>query len=200
MASKSDDDNDGKIDDVMDNIFHSNDKAMDYANLGGGPRSGEAQVDSRAHSMKTVKQVTDSENEDNGRGSPQKGKVKQNVPQIGALGAFAAMTGGFMGGVSSTGSAQKDPKEPPRSRPVEDKRAAYTRTPSVLSGVGVPEIDERRKFSTQLSKDGDDEEFEFSPTGTPTSQMFLIILSSLLEFFRIRLDFPHSKIEIGPKV
>merc|ERR1711997_1353365 len=115
----SDDDNDGKIDDVMDNIFHSNDKAMDYANLGGGPRSGEAQVDSRAHSMKTAKQVTDSENEDNGRGSPQKGKVKQNVPQIGALGAFAAMTGGFMGGVSSTGSAQKDPKGPPRSRPVE---------------------------------------------------------------------------------
>ena len=185
MASKSDDDNDGKIDDVMDNIFHSNDKAMDYANLGGGPRSGEAQVDSRAHSMKTAKQVTDSENEDNGRGSgkgPQKGKISQNLPQIGALGAFAAMTGGFMGGVSSSASAQKDPKEPPRSKPVEDKRSAYTRTPSVLSGVGVPEIDERRKYSTQLSKDGDDEEFEFSPTGTPTSEMFLIILFSPIGF------------------
>ena len=186
MASKSDDDNDGKMDDVMDNIFHSNDKAMDYANLGGGPRSGEAQVDSRAHSMKTAKQATDSENEGSGK-SPQKGKVKQNVPQIGALGAFAAMTGGFMGGVSSSGSAQKDPKEPPRSKPVEDKRSAYTRTPSVLSGVGVPEIDERRKYSAQLSKDGDDEEFEFSPTGTTTFEMFLVIPLSPLRIL-LELD------------
>ena len=97
----------------MDKIFHAKQKTFDYANLGGGPRSGIAQVDSASRLYNPTKQSKDSVSKTK---KPEKEKVKQNVPQIGALGAFAALSGGLIGGVSSASTAANPEVRLPRKK------------------------------------------------------------------------------------
>ena len=135
------------MEEALDGIFHSGPKSKDYLNLGGASRAGGVQVDSKAKKESKAKKAS---------------KVKQEVPQIGALGAFAALSGGMIGGVSM--AATKEETATKVSTFDETKPRPNVKKASVLSGIGEAEIDEnRRKFSTQLSKD--DEELEDAPTG-----------------------------------
>lgn len=133
------------MEEAMDSIFHSGPKSKDYLNLGGAStKRGGAQVDSKAKAKADKKSS----------------KVKQNVPQIGALGAFAALSGGMIGGVSMAAT-----KDEPQVENVDEttKPRPFVKKGSVLSGVGEAEVDEnRRKFSTLKSQE--DEEIEDAPT------------------------------------
>jgi hypothetical protein len=172
----------------LDKIFHAKQKTFDYANLGGGPRSGIAQVDSASRLYNPTKQSKDSVSKTK---KPEKEKVKQNVPQIGALGAFAALSGGLIGGVSSASTAAnpevKDYHEKTRDvTPEPEKKPEYERKTSVLSGIGQAEIDTRRKFSSQLSTASQaDDEDENAPTGNV--YVFLIYIHNIISSYdRIR--------------
>ena len=140
----------------MDSIFHSGPKSKDYLNLGGASRAGGPQVDNKAKAKADAK-------------AKKASKVKQDVPQIGALGAFAALSGGMIGGVSM--AATKD--EPKVQTVDETKPPPYKKQQSVLSGVGEAEIDEnRRKFSSIKSQE--DEEEDDAPMGMQIFHFLLI--------------------------
>ena len=164
----------------MDKIFHSKQKAMDYANLGGGARSGIPQVDSGSKLYNPTKQAKESKDQRKVKKAetgtptkkPEKGKIKQDVPQIGALGAFAALGGGLIGGVSMSATQAKAPEIKPKHEivrevtPEQEGKPEYERKTSVLSGIGEPEIDEGRKLSAQKSTvSGADDDYEDAPTG-----------------------------------
>ena len=94
-----------KLEDAMGGIFHT--KAFDYGNMGGVPSRGAAsaaQVDSGATFYRPAKT---SKKEEKKKKKEEKAKVKQAVPQIGAIGAFAAMSGGLIGAATM---AQGSPK------------------------------------------------------------------------------------------
>ena len=147
---------DEKMEEAMDSIFHSGPKSKDYLNLGGASRAGGPQVDNKAKAKADAK-------------AKKASKVKQDVPQIGALGAFAALSGGMIGGVSM--AATKD--EPKVQTVDETKPHPYKKQQSVLSGVGEAEIDEnRRKFSSLKSQE--DEEEDDAPMGMQIFHFLLI--------------------------
>ena len=185
MASKDDETtkkDEGVLDGAMDAMFDSNKKAMDYSNLG-GRRAGEAQVDSGASKYKTKQSAKeDTSKGKKSVGKKDKDKVKQNVPQIGALGAFAALSGGMIGGVSMAATEAKEKQEREEREKEEALQAltsgkpSYKKKSSVLTGIGDAEVDQNRKFSMQRSVvEGDDEDFEDTPTGN--FPIFIFFLS-----------------------
>ena len=172
------------LEDAMDKIFHK--KAFDYANLGGGPAGGTAaQVDAGAKFYKPAKPSKDPGSIEldvkpvSSTQKEEKKKVKHAVPQIGALGAFTALSGGLIGGVSmsATQPAKKDVEkqedEPTPASTEKGKLASKQRRSGFRVGDDVseddiePELDvERRKFSTQFSiTSADDEDFDVAATG-----------------------------------
>ena len=147
------------MEEAMDSIFHSGPKSKDYLNLGGASRAGGPQVDQKAKPKSDKKSS----------------KVKQDVPQIGALGAFAALSGGMIGGVSMAAT-----KEESKVVTVDEtKPKPYKKQSSVLQGIGDAEVDEnRRKFSSLKSQE--DEDVEEAPMGMLIFSIFFVSLSLTL--------------------
>lgn len=131
-----------------------------------------AQVDSGARFYKPTKQSKDPESKATDSelvSSAQKqDKIKHPVPQIGALGAFTALSGGLIGGVSlSEGdrSARVSIEKETTSEEIQKRRRKSSFRIDAADDI-EPEVDAGRKFSTAHSiMSADDEDCEDAPTG-----------------------------------